>query len=112
MPSIFQQDDAYAPTPRGTPVGRRIGHISKHLFLTASADHTHDVFNVAALPSSLLNAGASNLYQPAPQRTAGASATRLAYNVAGFLLGDAYLEFSPEIGRVRAALLKLLPWHK
>ena len=112
LPTAFHQDDVYVPAGSGSPVAVRAGHILKHLFFTASADHSRSVFNVAALPASFVNAALSNLYQPAPQRTAGACSTRLAYSVGGFALGDAYEEFKPEIGVVEAALLKLLPWRK
>jgi hypothetical protein len=112
LPTAFHQDDVYIPARSGASLAARIGHISKHLLITSSADHRRSVFNVAALPNSLWNAALSNVYQPAPQRTAGASATRLAYNVAGFVLGDAYEEFKPEIGKLEAALLKVAPWRK
>jgi hypothetical protein len=111
LPATFRRDDVYVPTPPGTPPGARLGHISKHLFLTASADRSRSVFNVAAAPNSLLCAALSNLYQPPPQRTAGDSATRFAYNLLGFWVGDPYEEFKPEIGRMEALPLKLLPWH-
>lgn len=112
LPAAFRQDDVYVPARPGASIGARIGHLSKHLSITASADHSQSVFNVAGLPNSILNAALSNLYQPAPQRTAGASATRLAYSVAGFVVGDAFEEFKPEIRKMEAALLKLLPWRR
>jgi len=112
LPVAFHQDDVYVPTQSGASFGTRVAHVSKHLLITASADHSRSVFNVAAMPNSLLCAAVSNVYQPALQRTAGASATRFAYNVLGFWVGDAYEEFRPEIGKIEAVLIKLLPWHK
>jgi hypothetical protein len=64
-----------------TPALNRIGNILKPAILTRSASETgHDVFNLAAIPHSLLNAALSNTYQPAAQRTDSASAERFAWS--------------------------------
>jgi hypothetical protein len=98
LPAAFHQDDRYKAAPPNTPVFGRVGHILKHIVLTQSADRSHrDVFNVAALPNSLLSAALSNTYQPAAQRTVAASAQRFGWNLFGFSAGDAFSEYGPQL---------------
>jgi hypothetical protein len=104
LPSTLHQDERYrAYGPEHSPI-RRLGHIAEHLFLTCSADHSHMVFNASGIPNSILTAAISNTYQPVEQRTAADSAARFGYNVLGFVVGDAYTEFKPEICKLAAFL--------
>ena len=104
MPAIFRQDDAYQPLGPGHSTGARLGHVVQHLFVTDSADHTHRVFNVSAIPSSALNAALQNAYEPHALRTAQDSAESFGINVAVFAAGDAYEEYHCNI-------IKLVPGH-
>jgi hypothetical protein len=111
LPAMFRQDDVYMPI-RSQPFGRRIGHVLKHVFVTNSADHSRNVFNVAAIPNSLLVAGLSNAYQPKGQRSLADTATRAGYNLGGFLLGDAYEEFlRPPVDKLKQQIKDLFSGH-
>jgi hypothetical protein len=116
LPTAFHQDDRYKHTKAGTPAWGRIGNILKHVIVTQSAGGSNEVFNVSALPNSLLSAALSNTYQPKPQRTAAASAQRFGWNLFGFSAGDAFAEFRPDLialgGEVTKGIAKLWPWHK
>jgi hypothetical protein len=103
-PAIFHQDDAYQPLGPGHSTSSRMGHIFHHLIVTDSADHTHRVFNVSAIPASVVNTGFQNLYEPHEQRTVEHNLTSIALDLAVFSAGDAYAEY-------RCALKKLLPGH-
>jgi hypothetical protein len=112
LPAVFRQDDVYIPVRSG-PIGRRIGHVLKHSIVTDSADHSRGVFNVAAIPNSLLCAGLSNFYQPKVQRTAADTATRAGYNLIGFMLGDTYEEFlHPTVDKLKRELGTLFSGQK
>jgi hypothetical protein len=76
----------------------------------ASADRGGNEYRLG--PANALGPIMGRRIQPAAQRTAGANATRLAYNVGGFVLGDAYEEFRPELGKIRTAIVSHLPWVK
>ena len=116
LPTAFHQDDRYKHTKTGTPAWGRIGNILKHVIVTESAEGSNEVFNVSALPNSLLSAALSNTYQPKVQRTAAASAERFGWNLFGFSAGDAFAEFRPDLlalgGKVISEIAKLWPWHK
>ena len=117
LPAAFHQDDRYKRTESGTVVWARIGNILKHVVLTQSANDPHrQIFNVSALPNSLLSAALSNTYQPREQRTAAASAQRFGWNLFGFSAGDAFAEFRPDLialgGKITVGIAKLWPWHK
>ena len=94
----------------------RIGGIAKHLFVTQSADDSRRVFNVSGVPNALLSAALSNTYQPQQQRSAVASAQRFGWNLFGFVAGDTFAEFGPDLkslgSKVGSAILKLWPAHK
>lgn len=116
LPSTFRQDERYVSAPSGSSPALRLGHIVKHLFIARSADHTRHVLNVSGIPNSLLTAALSNTYQPAEQRTAADSAARFGYNVLGFVLGDAYTEFQPDLRNLasvlKSGIVRLWPWNK
>jgi len=116
LPATFRQDELYVPAPSGSSPALRLGHIVKHIVIARSADHTHNVFNLSAIPNSLLTAALSNTYQPPEQRTAADSAARFGYNVLGFVMGDAFTEFQPDLRNLASVLksgvTKLWPWHK
>jgi hypothetical protein len=103
-PAIFHQDDAYQPLGPGHSTGARIRHILSHLVVTDSADHTHRVFNVSAIPASAVNTGLQNLYQPHALRTVGNNVAGFAEDLAVFAGSDAYTEY-------RCAILKLVPFR-
>jgi hypothetical protein len=105
LPSALHQDERYQCVGPGHSPIRRLGHVAEHLFMTRSADHSYMVFNASAIPNSLLTAALSNSYQPVEQRTAANSTARFGYNVLGFVAGDAYSEFKPDLCSL-AALLK------
>lgn len=104
-PAIFRQDDAYQPLGSGYSTKTRIGHILSHLVLTQSADHTHRVFNVSAMPASAVNTGLQNLYEPHARRTVVYNLEGFALSLAGFAAGDAYQEY-------RCAIHRLIPGHR
>jgi hypothetical protein len=116
LPATFRQDERYLPAPSGSSPALRLGHIVKHIVIARSADHTRNVFNLSCVPNSLLTAALSNTYQPPEQRTAADSAARFGYNVLGFVLGDAYAEFQPDLRNLasvlKSGIVKLWPWHK
>jgi hypothetical protein len=113
LPSLLHQDERYLPTKPGSAVINRLGHIVRHVVLTRSADHTRTVFNGSGIPNSALTAALSNSYQPSEQRTVANNATRFGYNVLGFVIGDCYTEFQPELrnlgSRIKSGIVRL--WH-
>jgi hypothetical protein len=83
----------------------RLDHVVIHTIYTRHADHSRPlVFNVSAIPGSALTAALSNAYQPQEQRNLAGTAQRFAWNLAGYIAGDAFVEF-------RGDMAKLWPWH-
>jgi hypothetical protein len=103
-PAIFHQDDAYQPLGSGHSTSARLGHVLSHLLITDSADHTHHVFNVSAIPSSAINTASENLYEPHALRTASDNLAGFGEGLAVFVARDAYAEY-------HCAIRKLLPGH-
>jgi hypothetical protein len=100
MPSVFHEDQRYqALREPGIGWKDRAGHVIAHLLHTrpdGQGKSTH-LLNWSAVTSFVISAGLSNLYEPKSQRTAGASAERLGFNVGVFVASDAYTEFKPEL---------------
>ena len=114
LPVMFRQDDVYVPI-RSQPIWLgRIGHVLKHFFVTSSADHSRNVFNVAAIPNSLLCT--RDFLMHISRKGNGSladTATRAGYNLGGFLLGDAYEEFlRPPVDKLKQQIKDFFSGHQ
>ena len=91
FPTMFGHDATYTPDRSGT-FWRRAGHAALHSLLLNSTTP-----NFSGAPASFAAAGLSNAYQPREQRTWPATFQRAGTNAAGYLAGDLFSEFKPEL---------------
>ena len=104
-PAIFHQDDAYHPLGPGYSTGARVGHIFAHIFVTRSADDSHQVFNASGIPSAVVTTLINNPQQPPEQRTVGKNFEGLAWKIGIFAADDAWTEY-------KGAIMRLVPGHR
>lgn len=93
MPSIFHEDPQYQPLTLDAVWYDRAEHVADHLIHTRS----NHLFNLSAWTTFGITAALSNLYVPQRQRTIGQTSARAGLNAAGFLAGDAFTEFEPDL---------------
>jgi hypothetical protein len=106
LPVIFHQDERIVRLGSSSKLQTRIVHVLTHVLITGSADHSAPVFNASALPGSAISAIFSNLYQPQQVRTVSATAERFGWNIGGYIAGDAYTEFQPDLQRGLMAIVR------
>ena len=104
-PAIFRQDDAYHPLGPEHSTGARVGHIFAHIFVTRSADDSHQVFNASGIPSAIVTTLINNPQEPPEQRTVGKNFEGLAWKIGIFAADDAWTEY-------KGAIMRLVPGHK
>lgn len=111
LPAIFHQDERIVRLGSASRWQDRMVHVLTHVFVTGSADHSSSpVFNASALPGCAISAMISNLYEPHQVRTVSATAERFGWNLGGFVGGDAYSEFQPDLeGRLEWLSKKIWP---
>lgn len=100
FPAIFHQDEDYAPLGDGYPTGMRIRNALRHLLFTASADHTHEVFNMEALPAAGFDAVVANDFEPASERTTSTIIQNIGWSIGWRIAGDLLTEFEPDLRRL------------
>ena len=102
MPSLFHEDPQYIALGPAAQWYDRTEHIFAHLIHTRS----NHILNYSAVTSFVANAALANAYEPASQRTSGATGERVALNLAGYVAGDALTEFTPDIDRLGSCIRK------
>lgn len=97
FPELFSQDEAYYRLGDGYPFSERLHFAVRHLFVTASADHTHEVFNAEGIPASLFASAAAIDFEPAGRRRNQVIFENAAWGVCWAVVGNLLSEFMPDI---------------